>query len=771
MIKLKDIFDKKLIFSLLLGAISVIIIIFSTKFIKFNSSLQNLFPPDKNMTRNASLMEKSPISDKVVLFIRADKPENLPVYIDKFKKLIGQSGINFSVTIPGDRDVLEIMEYCQSNSLLLYPYEYKDNPFTSDNIKKGFEAKAAYIESMPFFNPDENFFMDPLSKGLEVLKTINSSGQNKFNSKFGGILSPDGSSYMLVLKSGIAPNDYEKSEKIVELDKSVRNLAKEQKCEAFILSSHLYYQESYQSIQLETSIMFIVSTILTLFIFFYFFRNIKILYYSILPMLLGISLTFLCIAIFRRDFGGVAFGFGSTILGISSDYTVHYLVKRQICQNMKETDSKIGKALVLGFITTIAPLAILPLSGIVSLQEIAFLGILSVGFSFLFTWFLLRRLAPPGDSCTMRLFNFKYFGFKGFIAFGILFLPFLISVFFLKFEDNISNLDKVHPEMNRRVETIKNSFNYTADATMLCFSGDTKDEVLSKSLKALYHLEKSAAPGFLTPAIFAPDAKSLEQRKIFIKKNFNATDFRNELKSSIFEEDSFEKWERSVANIENIELSALPTYVENEINSMFVDYEGKIYLVIPIQSRQNFSKIETELKNGGLDFFTIDLMRDNAPRLLKFEKIAALALLLSLIVIIIILLIAYKNIFYTITAMIPALTGLIASFGISAMIGKSINIMHIVASMILIGICVDYGVFVTSSYKDYHGEEGVNITFLSIFICALITLAGFGALMISSNQAMFTLGVSVFFGIVFSFISSWFVIPFLMKMKNKAQIK
>ncbi|HNZ27400.1 MAG TPA: MMPL family transporter [Spirochaetota bacterium] len=766
MLNFKDFFDKKLIFSLILGVISIVIIIFSTKLINFNSSLQNLFPPDEDMTRSASLMEKSPVSDKVVLFINNDAPEKLPSYINKFKQLIDQSEINFTNTIPSDRDVAEVMEYCQRNSLLLYPYESKDNPFTSDNIKKGFETKAAYIENMPFFNPDEYFFMDPLSKGLEVLKTINSTGQNKFNSKYGGILNNDGTSFMLVLKSGIAPNDYDNSEAIVELDKNVKALSNELKCKAFILSSHLYYQESYHSIQFETSIMFIVSTLLTLIIFFFFFRDIKILYYSILPMLLGISLTFLCIAIFKRNFGGVAFGFGSTILGISSDYTVHYLVKRQICKNMEETEDKIGKALVIGFITTIAPLAILPLSGIVSLQEIAFLGILSVGFSFIFTWFLLRRLAPPGDSCETRLYNFKYLGFKGFIAFIILFLPLLIAVFFLKFEDNISNLDMVHHEMNRRVEKIKNSFNYTADATMLCFSGDTKDEVLSKSLKALYHLEKSGAPGFLTPAIFAPDAETLKKRKIFIKENFNALDFKNELKNSIFEENSFDAWENSVKNIDNVALSALPTYVENEINSMFVDYEGKIYLVIPIQSRQNFKEIETELKNGDLDFFTIDLMRDNAPRLLKFEKIAALALLISLAVIIIILLIAYRNILYAASALIPALTGLIACFGISPIIGKSINIMHIVASMILIGICVDYGVFVTSSYKDYHGEEGINITFLSILICALITLAGFGALMISSNQAIFTLGVSVFFGIVFSFLSSWFVIPFLMKNKK-----
>jgi predicted RND superfamily exporter protein len=117
--------------------------------------------------------------------------------------------------------------------------------------------------------------------------------------------------------------------------------------------------------------------------------------------------------------------------------------------------------------------------------------------------------------------------------------------------------------------------------------------------------------------------------------------------------------------------------------------------------------------------------------------------------------------------MIPAIAGLVGCFGTSAMIGKSINIMHIVSSMILIGICVDYGVFVTSAYKDYHGKDGINITFLSIFICALVTLAGFGSLMISSNQAMFTLGVSVFSGILFSFLSSWLVIPFLLNRIHK----
>lgn len=762
---IKKFFDRRFIFSIIIAIASVILIIISMRVIKFNNAIHNMLPSSRELERNVKLVEKSPLSDRIVLFVNSNDKDTLESKIESFKKLINESEIEYTNTIPDEKDIREIMDYCQTNSLLLYPYETEKNPFSKENLEKGFEAKKNYVESMPFFSADQPFFLDPLLMGFEILKTVNMSGQNKLNSRYGGIVSDDGKSYILVLKTGIFPDNYEKSEKIVLLDKNIKKLSKELKSDSFILSSHLYYQDSFQSIQIETSIMFLLSTIFTIFIFFFFFRDIKILFYSLLPMLLGISLTFVCIAIFKRDFGGIAFGFGSTILGISSDYTVHYLVKRQHCLNIMETNEKIGKALILGFITTIAPLAILPFSGIVSLQEIAILGILSVGFSFIFTWFLLRRLAPPGEACTMRTYSFKIFGKKGFIAFIVLFTPFIIALFFLQFEDNISKLDKIHPEMERRVAKIKKSFGYTADSTMLCFSGVTKDIALEKSKMALNYLESQSAPLFLSPSLFMPDSNTLSGRKKIIKQSYNSDLFKASLANSIFDGESFRDWENAVKNIDDLNLSKLPKYIAAEIKSMIIEQDGIYYIVIPIQNRDNFSKIDTSLKNGNIDYFTIDLIRDNSPGLLKFEKIAMLILIISLIVIFIILLFAYKNIFYTITSMIPALVGLAACFGISALIGKSINIMHIVASMILIGICVDYGVFVTSAYKDYHGEDGINMTFLSILICALVTLAGFGALMISSNQAMFTLGISVFFGITFSFLSSWLIIPYLMRKR------
>jgi len=197
---------------------------------------------------------------------------------------------------------------------------------------------------------------------------------------------------------------------------------------------------------------------------------------------------------------------------------------------------------------------------------------------------------------------------------------------------------------------------------------------------------------------------------------------------------------------------------------MFVKWKNKEYLVIPVNTRQMLSEIKTSLSGKYSDIIYIDVLNDSSMGLVKFEKSATVFLLLSFFIIFLILFIAYKDLLQVLSAILPAVSGLFASFAVSVLTTGKFNLMHITASILLLGISVDYGIFVTYEYKKRSDKIEINATFQSILICALTTLSGFGVLMISSNYSVFSLGSSMSAGIIAAFLTSYFALPFINKI-------
>ena len=96
--------------------------------------------------------------------------------------------------------------------------------------------------------------------------------------------------------------------------------------------------------------------------------------------------------------------------------------------------------------------------------------------------------------------------------------------------------------------------------------------------------------------------------------------------------------------------------------------------------------------------------------------------------------------------------------------------MHFVSSILIAGIGVDYGIFAVNAYRDNYDENALNTTFQSIFIAALASLAGFGVLSFCRYYSLFSLGTSMAAGIIMSFITTYFALPFLLKERKKTVI-
>ena len=142
---------------------------------------------------------------------------------------------------------------------------------------------------------------------------------------------------------------------------------------------------------------------------------------------------------------------------------------------------------------------------------------------------------------------------------------------------------------------------------------------------------------------------------------------------------------------------------------------------------------------------------------------------IAVILIFFVIFIAFKSIRIALTSILPIVAGLVGILGINAIMQNPINIMHITSAILVVGIGVDYGILSSSTWnmwfkKELVGEDWIkkrNSTVQSILVAALTTLASFGFLAISSSGALFSLGISMIFGIILAFCTAVLIVPLM----------
>ncbi len=766
---MKKFLNKSFFINLILIIIFIVIIIISSLLIKIDSSLNSLLPDDKQFKLSVDLTKKSTISDKVIIYIEVDDQDKLEVAVNNIDQVINQSLLKFKNAVPSTDDILKLYDYIQKNSLLLYPYESENNPFTESSIIEGLNNKYNYLSSVPFINLDESFFSDPLMFASKLMSQFANLSNGVYSPRYGGIVSDDKKSYIKILKASFYTEDYEKVKLLKELDLDVIQEAKDNQFNAFLFCSHFYFLDSKTKIKKDIALIFIFTTILVLIIFYFFFKKISLIIYSIMPLLGGFAVTFFIISIIKPKFGGIAFAFGATTIGISFDYIIHYLTKRNFYSNLSEVRKKINLSLLLGFITTLFAFIFLMFSKIESLKEISFFGIVSVSCVFLISYFLLQPLIPPQKITNIKVLKIPFINNKYIFYLWLLtFIALILFIPLIKFEDNVMNLDMNHKELDNRKNIIMSKFKESNDNIFLAFTDVNRDKILAKSLKANQLVQnESKELNFITPALLSPPDKIIEYRKEFIKNNFDKDIFIKHLKNSNFTPDAFNIWIDKIDNIDNLMMSEISNFFKNQFDSMFVKFKEKEYLLIHIYKREISNEIKDILLKNNIDFNIIDIIEDSKKGLIVFEQKALLLLSLSLLLIYIIVSLALKNFIYGFTSILPGITGLLTCIFVSYFTNNGFNLMHFVSSVLLIGIGVDYGIFITAGVKNNFNKTEMDLTFQSILICALTTISGFGVLILSSNFSVFSIGSSMFTGILSALLTSFYGLPFILNKLTK----
>ncbi|MGH7290720.1 MAG: hypothetical protein ACREJT_05895, partial [Myxococcota bacterium] len=100
-------------------------------------------------------------------------------------------------------------------------------------------------------------------------------------------------------------------------------------------------------------------------------------------------------------------------------------------------------------------------------------------------------------------------------------------------------------------------------------------------------------------------------------------------------------------------------------------------------------------------------------------------------------------------AFLPALLTAILVLSFFALTGTETNLLHAVSLLIVMGMGVDYGIFVVDSVDQ---PDEIGATLVSCLLCCLTTILGFGTLAISSHPALRAIGLTTGVGIALSLV-------------------
>jgi predicted RND superfamily exporter protein len=196
----------------------------------------------------------------------------------------------------------------------------------------------------------------------------------------------------------------------------------------------------------------------------------------------------------------------------------------------------------------------------------------------------------------------------------------------------------------------------------------------------------------------------------------------------------------------------------NSFNNPQPPTEAVTYVFTEANSPQSESSIESiraSLKNipdatlTGLGVLSHDAETNVARQLPRLICIAMCAIAIYL-------LIHFRNLTDLILSLLPTVFSLACVLAFDRLYGTRLDIVNLVAFPLLIGIDVDYGVFLVSAARQKRRSvmdqdellASITPSFSAVILCATATILGFASLLFTSIPAVHSLGLLVSLGIL-----------------------
>ena len=602
-----------------------------------------------------------------------------------------------------------LQDYFQNN----YVYLARFTPIVISESEVSKRLQTLYENQMssPFYTPVNK--KDPLNLfQFSISKSPIVSSNDLILQGYG---------YMMRAVSDVSPSDLQAAQELY--DGLAEILCDEQNVVAF--APFFYTVENSRYIKQDVTLLIVVSTVLLLIVYFIMLRNLALLFHTIVALSSSMIFALLVSTLVFSQIHVLALAFGMSITAVSVDYLFHYYFHGFY----KRTKITLDKNVFFGFLTTAFAFGVFLFTSIPLIEQISFFALISLGFAYVVFTFIFPYIGIQKDYKISPTTSTTRFGISYVIVIFISIVFLLYLYYNAQFNTNLKDLDY----QNHSLQSTEKLFHRAKSDSFIpvIVKASNKEELLER-LEILQQKD----PKSYSLSNFVLSNKSCMQKQNILKKY------------------DFQKLREIVAS-QGDKIGFRAGYFQDAYS--FVHPLNKHCHDVDLKL---FAPYGLQLYSDGTTLYTMAFVQDkkaiqNIPYIATIDIKALLnqqshvmiqKMLVALIIVIVgVIILSFisvgKKLLYALSYIIFPV-----SFALSVITYFSqLNLMHIFASILLVAIGIDFGIYMSNTKKKEN-------TILAIKYSLLSTFAGFGVLFFSSVTALSSIGSVISLGSIAIYI-------------------
>lgn len=487
------------------------------------------------------------------------------------------------------------------------------------------------------------------------------------------------------------------------------------------------------------------------------FKQLKPVFLIFIPLIVGCVMA---VSVTLFVFGKIhliTIAFGAGLVGVSIDYTLHFLCERRI-SSATDVLQKILPGLLLGLFSSVMAYAAQAMSPFPGLQQMAVFSAVGLMASWL-TVVLWFPLLTKHDAINPLLAAKKLNGLRDvFSRIGknkiMAVLVLIALVLSLKMISNSDSLDDIRLlqvssgnllEQEKGVQEVLGS---SSSSQFLLIGGSTIEESLQKEERVIPLLDKLVEKGLLQ------GYQALSQQLPSLKRQTENTKFIQRLYEKqltpLYGQIGLneKKIPESLAEFNRLRSFQLSpeVWLQQKISKpwrdqLIVSDDGLVNATIvrflgPMGDDTKEALTSVASEEGGVEF--IDQIQGLTDLMARFRAEITSLVMSAYLLVFLVLFARYKKKVWRIV--LPPLLASIFTLALIVNFEQGVNIFHLMALILVLGIGLDMGIFLSES-SDY------SHTWLAVSMSSLTSLFAFGLLTFSETPVLHHFGLTVLIGL------------------------
>ncbi len=512
----------------------------------------------------------------------------------------------------------------------------------------------------------------------------------------------------------------------------------------------------------------LIATVLVSALLLIAYRSVRVLGLTLVPAASGVLAGIAAVSLGFGSVHGVTLGFGATLIGEAVDYAIYLFTNTAPGGAPQAALKRIWPTLRLGVLTSVLGCAAMLLSGFPGLAQLGLFSIAGLVTAAAMTRWVLPELVPRGYS--VRAVDSLAPGLLRLIAYGRAWrVPLIATVLVLAvwlasrggtpWNDELSGLSPVSVSDQRMDEALRNDLGAPDVRQLVVVTDDSEQAVLETVERVgavLAGLQSSGVlAGYDSPARYLPSVAAQHARQRAIP---DAEKLRRDLaeaaKGLPFRAGVFAPFVEDMQTAKKqpalLRADLQGTALAVKLEALLAQRRAQWSAMLPLRGVADAGALEREIgRLAPQGVVLLDIKRESdslyqgyRTRVLKFALLGAAAIALLLVA-------ALRSLRRAWEVLAPLAAAVIVTVAILIASGERLNIFHVVALLLVIGVGSNYTLFFE---RRNMAEASPERTVTSLFLCNLSTVIGFGVIGFASTPVLSAIGSTVAIGAFLSLV-------------------